>query len=224
MYSICGDLRSIKDASNNYLKPESKLNGFVWNNITYGDTNGLGGAKEVAEHAYSSSYVQSGLITGRQWDTMLKFIEQTKNDDTNGNGVNTNSTLWGNYNNRTGYSFSIGYYKADANYNSSLYTNAASIQVNKTAYRDILMQTGAFGDITNEHPKNLYDVAGNVWEWTNEKVSEKGGDSTAVNNPVLRGGSFYSNGSGASASCRDGDGGAGTWYYSIGFRVVLYIL
>ena len=206
-----------------YYKPESKLNGFVWNYITY--TN----AKLVAENAYeikstdgNTTFVKSGLITGRQWDTMLKFIEQTKSDDTNGNGVNTNSKMWGNYYERKPINISTGYYESGS-FDTSNYINALITSITKTADGFYLLQTGAFGEATGEHPKNFYDVAENMWEWTNEKVSEKGGSNTVVGNSLLRGGAFDSYSS-RSAAYRGGDDGAGNWGCSIGFRLVLYVL
>jgi len=206
-----------------YYKPESKLNGFVWNYIDY--TN----AKDVAENAYeiksldgNTTFVKSGLITGRQWDTMLKFIEQTKNDDANGNGVNTNSTVWGNCYDRKPININTGYYK-NGSWDTSNYINASITSINKTTDGYYLLQTGAFGEATGEHPKNLYDVAGNMWEWSNEKVTEKGGNNTAVGNPLLRGGSFSAYGS-ASAAFRYGAAGADALNCDVGFRVVLYIL
>ncbi len=196
-----------------YYKPESKLNGFVWNYINY--TN----AKSVSENAYKTDYVKSGLLTGRQWDTMLRFIEQT------GVNIATDSSNWGNYYDKTGYTVDNGYYKAGAvdTYASSNYTSASKTPYTKSANGYLLLTTGTFGDITNNHPKNLYDVAGNMWEWTNERVATKGGSSTAVDNPLLRGGSFCDNGS-SSAACRFGGIGTGSWGYNLGFRLVLYIL
>ena len=206
------DLRTIKDASDNYYKPESKLNGFVWNYITYPL------AKEVSDNAYKTDYVKSGLITGKQWDTMLRFIEQT------GVNIATNSGAWGNYYDKTGYTIDSGYYKAGAvnAYASSNYTSASKTPYTKSANGYLLLTTGTFGDITNNHPKNLFDVAGNMWEWTNERVATKGGTNTAVDNPLLRGGSFGNDGV-DSAACRDGDRGTGSLVFSVGFRLVLYI-
>ena len=203
------DLSTIKDASDNYYKPESKLNGFAWNYITY--TN----AKEVSENAYKTDYVKSGLLTGKQWDTMLKFIEQT------GVNIATDSATWGNYYNKTGYTVDSGYYKT-GNFDTSNYTSASKTPYTKSANGYLLLTTGTFGEATNNHPKNLYDVAGNMWEWTNERIATKGGTNTAVDNPLLRGGGFYGNGD-FSAACRNGSVGAGGWDCNVGFRLVLYI-
>ncbi len=67
----------------------------------------------------------------------------------------------------------------------------------------------------NWKANNIYDLAGNTYEWINEKYSTY---------HILRGGSYSDNGSTYSAASRingpPGSGGAGM----ISFRVVLYIL
>ena len=63
--------------------------------------------------------------------------------------------------------------------------------------------------------KNIYDLAGNVWEWTMESCS------TYVR--VFRGGGFNDLGSGYPASHRGSDIPSSSYFY-IGFRVTLYLL
>ena len=76
---------------NDIGKAQSKANKIAWNRIDYNN------AKTVSENVVSTDYVQSGLITGTQWDTMLTFLSQNVN-------VANDSTSWGNYYNNTTYS------------------------------------------------------------------------------------------------------------------------
>ena len=75
---------------------------------------------------------------------------------------------------------------------------------------------------------NIYDMAGNMWEWTTEvgdhSVTNSKPENTTGNYAVLRGGSFNNYGGGGPVACRYGSGGTGgSGNVDIGFRVVLYI-
>ena len=187
-------------------KAQSKAGKIVWNKIDY--TN----AKTVSENVISTSEVQSGLITGKQWDTMLKFIGSA------GVNVDTDCSSWGSYFNKTGYTIS-GYYRTqnkDYVYTKGTYTKSSS------GY--LLLETGKFGEVVSEgSPKNIYDVAGNVWEWSTEIVSEKGGEYTGVGNKVPRGGSYYDKSPFTTASYRLGNTATVNTAPALGFRIVLYI-
>ena len=187
-------------------KAQSKAGKIVWNRIDYNN------AKTVSENVVTTSSVQSGLITGKQWDTMLKFIESA------GVNVDTDCISWGNYYDKIGYTID-GYYRtqhADVAYTRGSYT--------KSSNGNLLLETGDLGEvISTGRPKNIYDVAGNVLEWSAETVSEKGGQYTAVGKKILRGGSYDCNGSDNTASYRDGHLAANDTYQTIGFRFVLYI-
>jgi hypothetical protein len=91
-----------------------------------------------------------------------------------------------------------------------------------TADERIEIATGAVSDTRTN---NIYDLAGNMWEWTTETIQRT--QTTNSNNKrtfaVLRGGSFLYSGSNSPVVYRNG-------YYVttradilIGFRVVLYI-
>ena len=72
-------------------------------------------------------------------------------------------------------------------------------------------RTAGFSE--NWKTKNIYDLAGNVWEWTSERIN-----SQIIN----RGGSFVRSGNSNSVSCRSG--GNSTWHDDyLGFRPRLYI-
>ena len=72
-------------------------------------------------------------------------------------------------------------------------------------------RTAGFSE--NWKTKNIYDLAGNVWEWTSECINSQ------ISN---RGGSFVRSGNSNSVSCRSG--GNSTWHDDyLGFRPRLYI-
>ena len=62
--------------------------------------------------------------------------------------------------------------------------------------------------------KHIYDIAGNVWEWTMEAYDN--------NLRVYRGGSYNGDGSENPASCRGNDISERIGY-SIGLRIALYL-
>jgi len=63
----------------------SKKAGATWVNITYTD------AKIKAESMYDTLLLKSGLITGTQWDTVIKWLQNS------GKNVSVDSRTWGNY-------------------------------------------------------------------------------------------------------------------------------
>lgn len=225
--SATTDMTKVYNASNNNAttlgKAQSKANKLVWNWVNW--TN----AKTLSENVVTTANVKSGLITGTQWDTMVKFIEQEVGES----AVLNDSTSWGNYYTKYGYTIKDTYYMnsgTDGNnlwtfMNTNPYTYAdATTGYTKSGNGYLLLNTGVFGSVVTEgSPKNLYDVSGNTWEWTTEEVIEQGGTNAAVGNKLLRGGSFNYDGSFCAAS-RNGDCSASNTLYSIGFRFVLYIL
>ena len=155
--------------SNKIGIPVSKKDATVWTNINY--TN----AKASAENMISNEYVQTGLLTGKAWDTVCHWI---KSDD-----ELKDSRTYGNYINSL----------APANENSGT------------------KRTAGFNE--NWKVKNIYDLAGNVWEWTSEASSSSF---------IYRGGSFNVDGSDIPVSYRYYDDGSNA-RVSLGFRPRLYI-
>ena len=160
-----------KSSSTSNVKgvPVSKKDAIVWTNIDY--TN----SKANAENMISNEYVQTGLLTGKAWDTVCHWI---KSDD-----ELKDSRTYGNYNNSL----------APANENSGT------------------RRTAGFNE--NWKVKNIYDLAGNVGEWTSEAY-----DSYFI----VRGGSYDDGGSGDPVSYRSYDDGSNTLDFT-GFRLRLYI-
>ena len=76
----------------------------------------------------------------------------------------------------------------------------------------VLLTTGAD---KNFSLMNIYDLAGNVWEWTLEKTSNNGSPC------AFRGGSYIYSGSGRSAEFRNYFGILDS-VRDIGFRVTLF--
>ena len=155
--------------SNKIGIPVSKKGATVWTNIDY--TN----SKASAESMISNEYVQTGLLTGKAWDTVCHWI---KSDD-----ELKDSRTYGNYNNSL----------SPANENSGT------------------KRTAGFSE--NWKVKNIYDLAGNVWEWTSEA-------SRSVF--LRRGGSCGDGGSDRPVSYRAGNVGSFTSDV-VGFRPRLYI-
>ena len=172
--------------SNKTGVPVSKKGAVVWTNIDY--TN----AKASAESMISNDYVQTGLLTGKAWDTTCHFIEdyiKTLNSES----TLTKSTYYGNY------------------YNSTFkYINSSNEEVEKAIYSSVKIPTGST-EYTNT--KNIYDLAGNVWEWTND---------THGSGRIYRGGNYFNHGDNYPVSCRSCDVASNS-SGSIGFRPRLYI-
>ena len=146
--------------------PVSKKDAIVWVNIYYSL------AKSNAEKMVKNSYIQSGLLTGRAWDTTCHYIEDSVDSI-------KNSRKYGNY--------------------------AGSLSpANVEGYGE--RQVAGYSDAWCV--KNIYDLAGNVHEWTNEKRGSY---------PVVRGGHYMNNWSVLYRSVYN------SAYKDTGFRVRLYI-
>ena len=159
--------------------PVSKKGATVWTYIDY--TN----SKARAESMISNEYVQTGLLTGKAWDTTCHWIEDSLSS-INKSASLRDSRYYGNYRNSL----------APANENSGT------------------IRTVGFSE--NWKTKNIYDLAGNVWEWTSEK------DYSSYF--IFRGGSCNGDGSdsGSPVSDRYYNSASCTSDY-IGFRLRLYI-
>ena len=140
------------------------------------------------------------LPYGAMWDETLRFV---KDDEHNV----TNSTNWGNYGNAT-FTFT-GKYCVSPSATEPTYTEGT--KKDKPENRGWLLTTGAS---EKNKAKNIYDLAGNVKEWTQE--------SFYTRNRVLRGESYEFYGVWAPASSRYSSELSSS-YDTYGFRPVLYI-
>ncbi|MGN1310509.1 MAG: hypothetical protein ACI4VP_02185, partial [Clostridia bacterium] len=162
------------------------------------------GAVYLSKNMYTdtdeSTYgVTSTLCYGVQWDATLRFIRDKVDV--------TDSTTWGNYGHHR-FTFSGKY---SSNYGSTWsdeVTNETKPGGNGDDYNAWLLTTGAS---EANKAKNIYDLAGNVYEWTMEAYS-----STIR---FVRGGNY---GNYYPASNRNLDDPTLCGDY-IGFRTSLYI-
>lgn len=174
-------------------KPVSKKGAIVWNCIQWGtsnnDTNPGNGAVTVARNMYPESDQNYGavstLIYGVQWDTALKFIQAY---DTGEEGYSTYAT------------------------NSAGYGNYSGTDGNGDTFASTTESTTC-GAASQFSQKNIYDMAGNVWELTMEEYSFL---------RIIRGGSCDNSGLDFPASYRNYCSASFT-LPNVGFRCVLYI-
>ena len=197
------------------LKPVSKKGNQVWNLIDQIN------AKTLSENMYrGSSSVYSYLIDSNAWNYICKYIlEDKKHIDI------TDSSTYGNYedNIKTNYEGIIGLF---ARHTSGInwatkyeYGNVPSdyAPMGKEGNRNRLeLATGICDDFKIY---NIYDMAGNMWEWTTETVNYTDGQTYGVH----RGGAFE--GLGVTDRITRTAGGQITayCYFDVGFRCMLYI-
>lgn len=156
---------------------------------------------------YQTEYIQSGLVTGTMWDAMMKFI--AGGDDR----IITSLSSWGNYNNgNVKYTIGNGRY-AEINPDNGEMTSKFTTSDGQYHYG--INTTAMSEDIKK---KNIYDVAGNLWEWTQE-ASYPNNKSESY---MLHGGSFKNSFS-VNPACYRGYGAATGTHTTRGFRPALYI-
>ena len=163
-------LRTTKDAP--LTTPVIKEGAYPYNWVT--NKQAQEKSKELATGGRTSS-----LMFGIQWDLVLKHIE-TKQGKTQ-EELKNDSTTWGNYRDAT-FEITKGKYSTD--------TGSSFTQVERTYTKpsssSVLLTTGA---IERNSVLNIYDLAGNEWEWTLEKSTDIGYPS------VGRGGGYTFTGS-----------------------------
>ena len=141
-------------------------------------------AKTLSTGMYSGNgVITSQLITGAGWDRALNWIIETGGKTEE--EVLIDSRSWGNYNNSTG----------------NAAENSGSVNMNYTTGRSEYWKAN-----------NIYDLAGNTWEWTQETYQ-----STYS---VVRGGDYYNEGDYVPAGDFSSPDNQGS---NISFRTQLYI-
>ena len=121
----------------------------------------------------ASDKVETRMIWGCQWDVTMNWLISSgaKTSDE----VNKDSSSWGNY------------------YNTSVKADDGTKEI-KASKTPSVLNTGV---TTFTMANNIYDLAGNCWEWTQEAVN--------ADYRAIRGGHCSSNGSGLPASVRSSD-------------------
>ncbi len=151
----------------------------------------------------------SSLMFGIQWDLVMKFIEEkgvkTKEE------VKINSKEWGNYNDST-FEITRGLYTTEPKTSDSWNRVSETSQYTKVSLTKVLLTTGA---TERNSVLRIYDLAGNVNQWTLEKTA------TTTEPCADRGGAYDDNSTGYPASDRLRDTASST-NETIGCRVVLW--
>lgn len=162
-------------------------------------------AIEIAKDIYNGK-TKSTLMNSYAYDTTLNWIISSgaKNQDE----VNVDSTSWGNYLNAS--IPNVVAYLTTASL--PMASNEWNLNENKTkeSGEALLIKT-----LSSDYTKvnNIYDLAGNVYEWTTEKTG---------NNIIGRGGRYDINGNEKPASFRFYDVANNQKNKDVGFRVILY--
>ena len=162
-------------------------------------------AQTLASNMESGNYTSS-LMFGVQWDLVLKYLETkgTAQED-----LKSDSTNLGNYRNNlwniTNVNSKYGIFNNSMNWKSEIYGK-------KDSNNSILLSTGASETFCKQ---GIYDIAGNVWEWTLENFSDSSMPWT------VRGGNYFNNGYEISAVYRIYNSTI-VYHSDFGFRVVLY--
>ncbi len=181
-------------------------------------------AQNLASKVNAGTKTTSSLMFGVQWDLVLAFMSKDTAKIRSTEDLTQDSRTIGNYSDSTFQLSQTGQYAVFSNgslsstWNPSTtatanFVDSSRNKIAQSSYGDgVLVTTG-----TSEKNKvmNIYDVAGNVWEWTLEKTSDT--DSPCA----YRGGQFNFTGSLYPAAYRD-DHRTGHSDNDIGFRVALF--
>ena len=182
--------------------PVIKPNAYPYNYVTCSQAQTLASNMEHGDRITS-------LLFGVQWDLVMKYLE-TKG--TTQADLKTDSTSWGNYSNNA-WIITNANLKYAVYANNSLGSWTTATEKSKTSSESILLSTGADDSFSK---MGIYDLAGNVYEWTLEEYS-----SSIYGPCAYRGGFYFGSGSTYPAINRIN-------YFtthlsdSIGFRLALY--
>ncbi len=169
-------------------------------------------ALEMTKNMYHTEYVISGMVTGTMWDVMMKFVTT---DPINYSDLK--NTSWGNYSNNTSVTYVAGQGRYLLVARDGSVTEKATVADSNYYYG--IRTTASSEDVKR---KNLYDIAGNLWEWTMEGsyiISSDRIDTTYS----VRGGCFNAQVDGRPV-CFRGSGHISDNRTIYGFRPALYIM
>ena len=136
------------------------------------------------------------MIWGIQWDETMKWLIDT--GEKTYAEVGKDSTSWGNYRNNS----------------FTYYTNTSKSTATKSANSYTRIPSGAY---EGANANNVFDLAGNVWDWT----LESDGSGTGYSR-YWRGGVCANNGSNYPAASSNSNGPIFSYDYG-GLRCALYI-
>ncbi|MBR0351464.1 MAG: hypothetical protein IJH76_06595 [Clostridia bacterium] len=212
---------TVNGATTNLL-PQMKKGYAPWELVS--QTN----AKLASENLYKNSSTvtnaRSQLIDSYAWDTTVNWLKKagivTEYDSSHHIQSNTYGNYWD-----SNFSFSNALYVAYPYYvgktgvdntwdwaNRSYKVGSQNVKYEtekeeskQTDYKQKLIKASlSLGATDNTKTNNIYDLAGNLWEWTTEEGTW---DGTTTTRAVRRGGSFRYDGSGYPVVYRVGDDG-----------------
>lgn len=204
-YEAGTDTKRTNHASISGITIKSQANKYPLNWVTCSE------AQTLASQAGTNGHTGS-LMFGIQWDLVEKYIESKVVSQGTAIGtiqsqLKTDSTSWGNYSS-TLYNIT----NESAQYSTNNGSTWIVAPYDKTSEGTTLLTTGS---IATFRKQNIFDLAGNVWEWTLEYSANTGTPCT------IRGGSYESSSTENNANYRN-NGNTAFSYYSIGFRVTIY--
>ena len=197
-------LEQSADTNNNTNTTVVSIKGTkIWNYINYNNANTV--AQAMINNSETYGTTKSGLVTGTQWDTIMKWYENS--------GIKVDATQdWGTYRDLT-YSGNGKYFKYTNSGADVSWSEGAFTRTGNSTHPSYPYYNHAAGLNSNGIKKNIADLGGNVWEWTAEIY---------YNNRVRRGGNSYDSAAECPAPYRSNNH-SGYVHYGVGFRTVLYI-
>ena len=206
------------------------------NNITRNSKSGIENLPVIQENQIPYNYITCNqaqqltkklslgtdknisLMFGIQWDLVCKFLEEKS--DLNIQDINTKSITWGNFRDSSVF-VSRGKYNISAGIETNEWTDFLECTTNHIIDNRTNSDINYFQALTtgaSETTKkmNIYDFAGNMWEWTLEYYNN-------IYNPcTLRGGGYWSSQYTDEAAATRTRLGLESIADSWGFRATLY--
>ena len=226
--------------------PVSKKNNQSWNFISQENAVKVSANMYSGSQVVTSSLVDSyAWDTVVEWMTKNEAYKSLGNDSTikgnyynnnqDGTRINLSNALyaWHRYGARKNTNINDYLSYATKYHKGPIKSGAISIDATSgknyefanndydtTNYNYTAILELATGSAEETNINNIYDMAGNMWEWTTETGKPDGGNTVRA---VLRGGCFFNYGYSHPVSYRYGGDRSVDCDVDIGFRVVLYI-